>query len=270
MKNIKQIIKKKIINNENYHNRILNGNSLISNEELKKYDFFCSLVYQGNSRPFCGGNYIGDKKVLTAAHCVDQINDINNLKIVFHKQNLFSMGTSYQVKKILIHQKYDKLTSDNDIALIYLEEEPGVQPIFLPTPFLLKNNIYNHAAKDDCIIIGFGKTSMDSDMSLYLKKANIGLMNIEDTNYPPEYITENMIIAGDFNDPLDLNDNEDTCQGDSGGPLFKEIIFEQKIYHILIGLTSWGYGCGLENYGGIYTNCSNYIEWVKKNWIIKE
>jgi len=82
---------------------------------------------------------LGNKKVLTAAHCVDQINDINNLKIVFHKQNLFSMGTSYQVKKILIHQNYDKLTSDNDIALIYFRRRTRCSTyIFTNTLFIKK------------------------------------------------------------------------------------------------------------------------------------
>ena len=263
MNNIKAIIKK--VNQDNNHQtRILNATSIILNEDIKKYDFFCSLVYGNNNMPFCGGNYIGNKLVISAAHCVDQIIDKNNLKIIFHKQNVYSTGTKYNVKKILIHPQYDKSTSDNDIAIIYLEEEPEVQAIYLPTPYLLKNNIYNIGGKDDCIIIGFGKTSMNSNMSYYLKKALIGLLDIENTKYPSNYISDNMIIAGDFNNPTILDDNEDTCQGDSGGPLFKEIIYENKIYHILIGLTSWGYGCGLENYGGVYTKCSQYIKWIKE------
>ena len=270
MNNIKAIIKKKNVNNDNKQTRILNGNSIILNEDIKKYDFFCSLVYGNNNMPFCGGNYIGNKLVLTAAHCVDQITDKKNIKIIFNKQTLYSNGIMYNVKKILIHPQYDKSTSDNDIALIYLEKEPDVQPIYLPTPYLLKNNIYNIGGKDDCIIIGFGKTSMNSNLSIYLKKALIGLLDIENTKYPSNTINDNMVIAGDFNDPTILDDNEDTCQGDSGGPLFKEIMYENKMYHILIGLTSWGYGCGLENYGGVYTKCSQYNKWIKENWIFQE
>ena len=207
---------------------------------------------------------------MSAAHCVEQITNSDSLKVVFHKKNIDSTGIKINIKKILIHKDYDKSTSDHDIALIYLEEEPDAQPIYLPTPYLLKNNIYKTGIKDDCIIIGFGKTTMSSNMSYYLKKALIGLLDINNTKYPPKYITDNMIIAGDFNDPNILDDNEDSCQGDSGGPLFKEIIYENKIYYILIGLTSWGYGCGLEKYGGVYTKCSQYTQWIKNNWNLDE
>lgn len=271
MKNIKQIIRKKNMKtNDKIENRILNGETIIFESELDKYSFFCSIVYTGNNIPFCGGNYIGNKLVLTAAHCVNQINNVNDIKIIFNKKNLFSSGISYNIKKILIHPDYNLYTSDNDIALLYLEKEPRIQPIFLPTPYLIQNNIYNIGGKDDCIIIGYGKTSMDSNLSLYLKKAFIGLLSIKDTNYPPQFLTSNMIIAGDFNDPNILDDNEDSCQGDSGGPLLKEIVYNDKVYYILIGLTSWGYGCGLEKYGGVYTKCSKYIEWIKQNWILEK
>ena len=266
MKNIKQVIKKRIVNSDFISQKIINGETIYENDQLKKYDFFCSLVYKGSNSPFCGGNYIGNKIVLTAAHCVDQLNgNVNDLNIIFNKTNAFSSGDRFTVRKILIHPNYSQETSDNDIALIYLDEEPDVSPIYLPTPLLIKKNIYSKK-KDDCIIIGYGKTEMSSGLSLYLKKALINIMHVDETDYPEKYITENMIIAGDNNDPNILDDNEDSCQGDSGGPLFKEYVYNDMSYLILLGLTSWGYGCGVENYGGIYTKCSNYIQWVKENW----
>lgn len=45
-----------------------------------------------------------------------------------------------------------------------------------------------------------------------------------------------------------------TCGGDSGGPL----VAEKK----LIGLVSWGYGCGTELPNG-FTRISTYIDWIK-------
>jgi len=82
----------------------------------------------------------------------------------------------------------------------------------------------------------------------------------------------------------------DTCQGDSGGPAvkmvdnFKEksllenwtedernnaymkIVQEDGLPPYrgqLLGVTSWGYGCG-EGTPGIYTRVSEYLTWIKK------
>jgi secreted trypsin-like serine protease len=50
----------------------------------------------------------------------------------------------------------------------------------------------------------------------------------------------------------------DTCQGDSGGPL---MMFSNNQW-ILIGITSYGTGCALADYPGIYTRVSYYIDWI--------
>ncbi len=44
----------------------------------------------------------------------------------------------------------------------------------------------------------------------------------------------------------------DTCQGDSGGP----IVAGGK----LIGATSWGRGCALAGYPGVYSRVASYYD----------
>ncbi len=53
----------------------------------------------------------------------------------------------------------------------------------------------------------------------------------------------------------------DTCQGDSGGPL----MYYSYDYNqwMIAGITSYGRGCGLSNYAGVYTRVSMYIDWIK-------
>ena len=52
----------------------------------------------------------------------------------------------------------------------------------------------------------------------------------------------------------------DTCQGDSGGPVYGNLGETEAL--TLIGLTSWGDGCGRAELPGIYTRVSAYLPWI--------
>ena len=51
----------------------------------------------------------------------------------------------------------------------------------------------------------------------------------------------------------------DTCQGDSGGPIMMYTASQQWV---LVGVTSYGIGCGLPNYAGVYTRIAAYQNWI--------
>ena len=52
---------------------------------------------------------------------------------------------------------------------------------------------------------------------------------------------------------------KDACQGDSGGPLICEV----DGHAVLTGIVSWGEGCGLEGYPGVYGEVWDYKEWIQ-------
>ncbi|XP_059611748.1 trypsin-4-like [Phlebotomus argentipes] len=45
------------------------------------------------------------------------------------------------------------------------------------------------------------------------------------------------------------------CIGDNGGPLTHN--------RVLVGIVSWGRGCGTPEYPGVYTRVSHVLEWIK-------
>ena len=267
----------KIINPENFTNKtnqyenqqnksnlkIINGND--TTEYMRnKFNFFCSITTITSSIPYAGGSYIGKNIILTAAHVVYNSN-INNITVRFNKKNLYDNGLSYNVKKILIHPNYNTETLDNDIALLFLDKNPindGIKFVYLPSERLSKKLYITGKLS---IIMGYGTTqSSQINQPFNQKYALINILDKNKVEFPSEWITDNMIVAGDYNDPTDPNDNEDTCQGDSGGPLFSNYGYKRST--VVYGITSWGIGCGLDNLPGVYTKVGNYVNWIYQNW----
>ena len=81
---------------------------------------------------FCGGTIIDAKTILTAAHCYHGKNlnkaDFFVTAGVVHVQN--GAGQSAFVEKITLHESYDNVNVDNDVAILKLK-----------TPLTFNNNV---------------------------------------------------------------------------------------------------------------------------------
>ena len=63
---------------------------------------------------------------------------------------------------------------------------------------------------------------------------------------------DNMICAGE--------EGKDSCSGDSGGPLVCPLPPHNG--PLLVGVTSWGQGCGRQDKPGVYTEVAYFYHWI--------
>lgn len=61
-----------------------------------------------------------------------------------------------------------------------------------------------------------------------------------------------------------LAGGKDACDGDSGGPLMIPVHSDGKFPFFQIGIVSYGFGCGLKNIPGAYTNVQYFISWIQE------
>merc|ERR1711997_157653 len=215
---------------------------------------------------FCGGTIIDAKTILTAAHCYHGKNlaatDYFVTAGVVHVQD--GAGQSAFVEKITLHESYDNVNVDNDVAILKLK-----------TPLTFTNNV-QRACLPEASYVPTGK-AVASGWGLVAQYPNKEPDNLQWVTKPlvtkdkcvqdpflwaPGQITANMICAGD------ADGGESTCSGDSGGPL---VIPKSSTDDtaVLIGATSFGYGeknvkgCGKKGYPAVYAYVPRYINWIK-------
>lgn len=99
---------------------------------------------------------------------------------------------------------------------------------------------------------------VSGSMSDVLNSVNVTIISDEEcntayaTSFNPNPVHPSMMCAGSPDGGVDA------CTGDAGGPLFTN----ENGKFIQHGIVSWGRGCALAQYPGVYTQVSYFLEWI--------
>lgn len=198
----------------------------------------------------CAGVIYSNKVVITAAQCLIGLDTKWRLMVVAGANSRSGAdGIQIPVAKHLAHPKYDYWTIENDIGLVFLDDELPLNDIDIKAIDIAKKHPLQG---QPAIITGWGWDAEDGKPTFLLHDVVVFIVDNESCEkaYGIGEVTEKMICAGV------RKGGKDGCQGDTGGPLV--------VKNELVGLVSWGRGCGREGYPGVYTNVPFYKEWINE------
>ncbi|PCG82898.1 serine protease [Streptomyces sp. WZ.A104] len=209
------------------------------------------------SGQFCGGVAVAPTKILTVAHCLGDealggpANRVKDLLVISGRERLSdSGGLETPVRDIWVNPAYDPGSNAGDLAVLTLARALPRSSV-IP---MARAGDAAYRAGTAADVYGWGDTTGSGTYSSVLRSARVHVLPDRDCAraYPGgregTYDASAMLCAGE---PVG---GRDACQGDSGGPLVAR--------GRLVGLVSWGSGCGRAGSPGVYTRVSAALEWA--------
>eukprot|EP00985_Skeletonema_marinoi_P005302 scaffold2286_cov140-Skeletonema_marinoi.AAC.2 len=260
--------------------KIING-EIVEGDDAA-YPFLVQL--RENWGVFCTGQLIAPDVVLAAAHC-----GMPAFVSIWNGREMETKNVQSYVK----HPDYNFSRLTNDLALIKLsapalavnevndgdgshwELDNTNQYDWVKHPPIVRLHRYQNPSgcaflsQDQAeditalLVIGLGRTIKSREkMGGELLEADVHyVLNsvCNETYFSSGWITDDMICAADS------TEEQDACQGDSDGALFTRLPAEGHQLFTLVGVVSWGYGCALQEYPGVYSRVAVNAGWIDEN-----
>ena len=214
----------------------------------------------------CGATFLGDKWVLTAAHCVDSAN-ASLFKMNVGEYDLSDGAeNAIAIANIYIHPLYDEDAINNDIAIVELVSSVNVPAVQIADPqvtdqLAIENSLATVAGWGGRLGYAPGEGPTDDfpdvlhQVDLFLSTNQECREELAATLGRPANttgITDAMICAAI------PEGGKSSCQGDSGGPL---VVMVNNVPQ-QVGIVSWGIGCAEPGYPGVFTRVSEFKDWL--------
>ena len=285
--------KKKKTKGASFH-RIIGGKKATVGE------FPWQVKIMKNGLMSCGGTIIDERTIVTAAHCfatsncyaapnrarfleiLDNTDADHNDKVRKLKEceyepagqfsvhagvtDTYSRETQQtqqvsRVSKVYVTESYITYAKSrnpalhNDVAVLILQRpfkfNTVVRPACLPDASLVLN------PGQILTVTGFGHMEEGAAYtSPRMMEADVELFSAEQCDsFYDDVVSDRMFCAGTRGGGVDA------CQGDSGGPIGINNKADNRF--TLVGVVSFGYGCGRKKYPGVYTDLRHFLDFVE-------
>ncbi|KAF5293938.1 hypothetical protein FQA39_LY13643 [Lamprigera yunnana] len=224
----------------------------------------------------CGGSLISNEYILTAAHCTS-LDSRLTLQVVRLGENDLekredcdvngcNVYIDIPVSNFLSHEKFNKTSLENDVAIVKLKEKVTftdfIQPICLP----INDGIdYKPEVNKNLLVSGWGKTdSANIGGSSKLLYTTVEVWDLRKCNdsVPPNSrpIRDSQLCANGIK-------KQDACKGDSGGPLINSSVIRGDYRSYQIGIVSFATAltCGSVELPTVYTRVEYFMDWILSN-----
>lgn len=226
---------------------------IVGGEETTIYAAPYQASLQVSGYHICGGSIIGANWVLTAGHCATY--SAKSYVVRTGSTNVYSGGSVHRVEQVITHERYNSNSNGipvNDVALFRIAKSDAFHFNDARKPIPLYQGNPTSLVNKNALITGWGTTETGTPVVLH--KVLVPIISTKDCS--KAYQEVGGVPTGEICAGLSQG-GKDSCQGDSGGPL---VINGQ-----LIGIVSWGMGCGTPHYPGVYTDVSYYRQWIKQH-----
>jgi secreted trypsin-like serine protease len=232
-----------------------------------EHEFPSIVAIRVYSFSFCGGTLIGPKTVLTAAHCLGDLQFLTSeemkaqYSIIAGEHDKLTDTGKERVSKIIgftMHPGYTFGANKHDIALLELET-PIYTELHIEYASLASKDTKSQVG-DICDVVGWGGITTNGGVqATILQKTDMKIVT-------QASCATRFRITSDMNvlcavDPL--NANKGGCMGDSGGPLYCRDAYGLKYQ---AGIVSFGPNpCAQRGVPNVYTSVHAYSDWILSN-----
>jgi secreted trypsin-like serine protease len=242
--------------------KIVSGNTA---DYENDWPFIVSVQVAMNGGAYwCGGSYIGDGYVLTAAHCFSAEDDMGGVYYggsaetsVWYDSANFNDQKGLAVESYFVHPSWNSSLLKYDAVLLKLSSEPNITAVSVADDSLNATLVGERVE-----VAGWGTTTENGSPSDALLETSQTVISesqcinyLFGSNVQPvneQYIGDWSLCA------YDKVDQSDSCQGDSGGPL----VYRGNGLTTLVGIVSWGPGCARVDQPAMYSNVSEIQPWI--------